>query len=119
MKQIRNRKKEEMFNKGTDQTIDPEKYTDRQSFYQSVTHCRGFFGNEFGSGYSPYTGYTPDYTGRIRESESPYTKIGPALPPHLRQFGFGETPYTRFTPSYAGRLSSGESPYTDYGPYPC
>ncbi len=97
-----------------DEEIDP-----RETIKEMLTDCRGFYGQGFGSGLSPYTDFWPDYTARIRPSESPYTKLGPAMWPKPREFGFGESPYTRYSPNYSGRQSSGESPYTDFGPYPC
>jgi hypothetical protein len=102
-----------------DRVSEVEQIDHRKIVEDTLKDCRGFYGQGFGSGLSPYTDFTPDYSERIRDGESPYTNLGPALRPNPRKFGYGATPYTRFTPSYAGRQSSGESPYTDFGPYPC
>jgi hypothetical protein len=91
----------------------------RNVIRKMLNDCRGFYGQGFGSGLSPYTDFSPDYSDRIRDGESPYTILGPAMLPSPRKFGLGTTPYTRFSPDYSGRQSSGESPYTDYGPFPC
>ncbi len=108
-----------MIGQDEDRVSEFEQIEQRNSVEKMLKDCRGYYGQGFGAGLSPYTDFTPDYSERMRDSESPYTNLGPALRPSPRKFGYGVTPYTRYTPSYTGRLSSGESPYTDFGPYPC
>jgi hypothetical protein len=112
-------KEKRMMGMDKDRVPDVEQIDRRDAVRKMLSDCRGFYGEGFGSGLSPYTDFSPDYSDRIRDGESPYTILGPAIWPSPREYGFGATPYTRFSPNYAGRQSSGESPYTDFGPFPC